>query len=126
MPEVSPRSVLQVHFHLVILEQEKTTKGATDDEKRRGVSPSMKKQIKQQAILHQFRSLANQPREQAYYALEVLERERGKQVASEALASLINAPVPEGHPLLRQLYAYYDDAGVKRDAGGDLRIALIS
>ena len=26
---------------------------------------------------------------------------------------------------MRQLYAYYDDAGVKRDAGGDLRIALI-
>ena len=55
-------SVLQVHFHLVILEQEKTKKGATNDEKRRGVSPSMKKQTKQQAILHQLRSLANQPR----------------------------------------------------------------
>jgi hypothetical protein len=85
----------------------------------------MKKQTKQQAILHQLRSLANQPREQAHYALEVLERERGKQVASEALATLTNAPVQQGRPLLRQLYEYYDDAGVKRDAGGDLRIAIV-
>src|SRR6266567_1781001 len=85
----------------------------------------MKKQTKQQAILHQLRSLANQPREQAHYALEVLGRERGKQVASEALAALTNTPVPEGRPLLRRLYAYYDDAGVKRDAGGDLRIAIV-
>ncbi len=85
----------------------------------------MKKQTKQQAILHQLRSLVNQPAEQAHYALEVLERERGTQVASEALTALINAPVPEGRPLLRRLYAYYDDAGVKRDAGGDLRIAII-
>jgi len=116
---------LQVNFHLVILEQEKTRKGATDDEKRRSISTSMKKQTKQQAILHQLRSLANQPREQAHYALEVLGRERGKQVTSEALAALTNTPVPEGRPLLRRLYAYYDDAGVKRDPGGDLRIALV-
>src|SRR6266567_2254147 len=85
----------------------------------------MKKQTKQQAILHQLRSLANQPGEQAHYALEVLERERGTQVASEALAVLTNAPVQQGRPLLRRLYEYYDDAGVKRDAGGDLRIALV-
>jgi hypothetical protein len=85
----------------------------------------MKKQTKQQAILHQLRSLAHQPREQAHYALSVLERERSKQVASEALAVLTNTPVPEGRALLRRLYEYYDDAGVKRDAGGDLRIALV-
>jgi hypothetical protein len=85
----------------------------------------MKKQTKQQAILHRLRSLANQPREQVHYALEVLERERSQLVASEALAVLTNAPVPEGRPLLRELYKYYDDAGVKRDAGGDLRIAIV-
>jgi hypothetical protein len=104
---------------------EKIRKGVTNDEKRRGVLPSMNKQTKQQAILHQLRSLANQPREQAHYALDVLERERGKQVASQALAVLTNAPVPEGRSLLRRLYEYYDEAGVKRDAGGDLRIAII-
>jgi hypothetical protein len=86
---------------------------------------SMKKQTKQEAILHQLRSLANQLREQAHYALEVLERERGTQIASEALATLTNTPVQQGRPLLRQLYEYYDDAGVKRDPGGDLRIALV-
>ncbi|QBD75632.1 hypothetical protein EPA93_06280 [Ktedonosporobacter rubrisoli] len=85
----------------------------------------MKKQTKQQAILHQLRSLADQPREQAHYALEVLERERGQQVASAALAVLTDIPLPAGRPLLRQLYEHYAEAGVKRDAGGALRIALI-
>lgn len=86
----------------------------------------MKKQTKQQQdILHQLRSLAHQPGAQAHYALSLLERERGKQIAAEALAALTNAPVPEGRPLLRRLYEYYDDAGVKRDAGGDLRIAIL-
>jgi hypothetical protein len=85
----------------------------------------MSKQTKQQAILHQLRSLVNQPVEQAHYALEVLERERGKLVASEALAVLTRTPVSEGRSLLQRLYAYYDDDGVKRDAGGDLRIAII-
>lgn len=116
---------LHVSFSLVLLEEEKRRKRASDDEKRRGVSPSMKKQPKQQAILHQIRSLAKQPREQADYALEILERERGKQVVSEALAVLTSAPVSEGRPLLRQLYDYYDDAGVKCDAGGELRTALV-
>jgi len=85
----------------------------------------MNRQIKQQATLHHLRSLANQPDEQARYALEVLERERGKQVASEALTALTTSPVPQGRPLLLRLYAYYDEGGVKRDAGGDLRIALL-
>lgn len=85
----------------------------------------MNGQTKQQATLQQLRSLANQPDEQARYALKVLERERSKQVASEALAALTNSPVPEGRPLLLRLYEYYDEAGVKRDAGGDLRIALL-
>lgn len=85
----------------------------------------MKKQTKQQATLDRLRHLADQPDEQARYALEALKQERGKQVASEALAALTRMPVLEGRPLLRQLYFYYDEAGVKRDAGGDLRIALI-
>jgi len=85
----------------------------------------MKKQTKQQAILQHLRNLENQPREQAGYALEVLEQERSTQVVSKALAILTNTPIQQGRPLLRQLYAYYDEAGVKRDAGGDLRIAIV-
>src|SRR5215469_14617986 len=85
----------------------------------------MSRQSKQQAALHHLRSLANQPDEQAHYALEVLERERGTQLVSEALAALTHSPVREGRPLLLRLYAYYDEAGVKRDAGGALRVAML-
>ncbi len=85
----------------------------------------MSRQTKQQAALQHLRSLANQPHKQAGYALEILERERGTQVASEALAALTQSPVPQGRPLLLRLHAYYDEAGVKRDAGGDLRIAIL-
>lgn len=86
----------------------------------------MSRQTKQQAALHHLGRLAKQPHEQARYALEVLERERGTQVVSEALAALSNSPVSEGRSLLLRLYAYYDEAGVKRDAGGNLRIAILS
>jgi hypothetical protein len=85
----------------------------------------MNRQTKQQATVQHLRSLANQPDEQAHYALEVLEQERGKQVVSEALAAITNSPLTQGHPLLLRLYTYYDEAGVKRDAGGDLRIAIL-
>ena len=49
----------------------------------------MSKQTKQQESLHHLRGLAHQPDEQVHYAPEILERERGKQVVSEALAVLI-------------------------------------
>lgn len=86
----------------------------------------MNKQTKQQAaVLQQLRSLANQPDEQTCYALELLERERGKKVVSEALAVITNSPTTEARPILLRLYDYYDEAGVKRDAGGDLRTAIL-
>jgi hypothetical protein len=85
----------------------------------------MSKQSKQQEILHHLRALRQQPDEQARYALEILERERGKQVVSEALAVLTQTPILQARPILLQLYASYDEAGVKRDAGGDLRMALL-
>jgi hypothetical protein len=85
----------------------------------------MSRQTKRQAALQDLRSLADQPDEQARYALELLERERGTRVVSEALAALTQSPVPEGRPLLLRLYKYYDEAGVKRDAGGDLRMAIL-
>src|SRR5947209_8701006 len=86
----------------------------------------MNRQTKQQAAaLQQLHSLANQPDEQTRYALKLLERERGKQVVSEALAAITNTSVAEARPILLRLYDYYDEAGVKRDAGGDLRIAIL-
>jgi hypothetical protein len=83
------------------------------------------KQTKQQEMLHHFRSLTHQPDEQVRYALEILEREHGKQVVSEALAVVTHTPAAQARPILLRLYAYYDEAGVKRDAGGDLRTALL-
>lgn len=69
--------------------------------------------------------MIHQPDEQVRYALEILERERSKQVVSEVLAVLTQTPVPQARPIFLRLYAYYDEAGVKRDAGGDLRTALL-
>jgi len=86
----------------------------------------MSRQTKRQAALQHLRSLANQPEEQARYALELLERERGTQAVSEALAALTHSPVREVRPLLLRLYDYYDEAGVKRDAGGDLHVAILA
>ena len=85
----------------------------------------MNKQEKQRAILQKLRSLADQPGEQVRYALELLQRERGDQIVSSALEIITAAPTPEAHPLLLQLYDYYDANGVKRDPGGTLRSALI-
>lgn len=85
----------------------------------------MARKTKQQATLQHLRSLINQPDEQARYALGLLEREHGTQVVSEALAALTQSPVCEGRPLLLRLYDYYDEAGVKRDVGGDLRVAIL-
>jgi hypothetical protein len=85
----------------------------------------MNRRTKPQAILQRLRSLANQPSEQTSYALEVLERECGKQITLEALAVITNSPVAEARPILLRLYDSYDEAGVKRDAGGDLRIAIL-
>jgi hypothetical protein len=83
------------------------------------------KQTKQQEMLRHLRSLVHQPDEQVRYALEILERERGKQVVSAALNVLTPRSIPQARPILLRLYAYYDEAGVKRDAGGDLRTALL-
>ncbi len=93
--------------------------------KQRRPQPHVKKQAKQQEMLHHLRSLISQPDEQVRYALEILERERGKQVVSEALTVLTRVSIPQTRSLFLRLYAYYDEAGVKRDAGGDLRMALL-
>ena len=110
---------------LIFSNRKKASIGETGDGKKRDISTYMNKQTKQRATLQQLRSLANQPAEQARYALGLLELERGRQVASEALTVITNSPVTEGRPLLLRLYEYYDAAGVKRDAGGDLRIAIL-
>ncbi|HEY0757334.1 MAG TPA: hypothetical protein VGD98_25500 [Ktedonobacteraceae bacterium] len=86
----------------------------------------MSKQSKQQEMLHHLRSLEARPDEQVCYALEILERERGEQVVAQALAVLTSIPTVQARPSLLRLYAYYHEAGVKRDAGGGLRMALLA
>jgi hypothetical protein len=81
----------------------------------------MDKQSKQQMLLHRLVSLADQPQEQVRSALELLKQERGIQVVSAALSVLTSVAVPEARPVLLRLYAYYDEAPLKRDAGGRLR-----
>ncbi len=77
----------------------------------------MNKQTKQQALLQRLRTLTNRPDEQLLYALELLE---------SALAVVNAVAFPQARPVLLQLYAYFDAAGVKRDAGGHLRKAILA
>jgi hypothetical protein len=81
----------------------------------------MDKQSKQQMLVHRLVSLADQPQEQVRSALELLKQERGIQVVSAALSVLTSVAVPEARPVLLRLYDYYDEAPIKRDAGGRLR-----
>ncbi len=85
----------------------------------------MSKQSKQQEFLYRLHSLADQPAEQVSYALATLDHERSKQFVSAALTVLTRTPVPQARPVLLRLYTYFDEVGIKRDAGGDLRTALL-
>ncbi len=81
----------------------------------------MDEQTKHQALLHRLLSLADQPQEQIRYVLELLERVRGIQVVSIALAYVTSVALPEARPALLRLYDYYGQVPLKRDAGGRLR-----
>jgi hypothetical protein len=82
----------------------KTILGEPDGkDKEGGTSLDVNKHIKQQEMLHHLRSLVHQPNEQARYALEVLERERGRQVLSEALNVLTHRSIPQARPILLRL-----------------------
>ncbi len=85
----------------------------------------MDKQAKQRELIHRLMGLADQPQTQVGFALELLNRERGIQVISAALSVFTSAAVPEVRPVLLQLYDYYDEAPVKRDAGGRLRSLIL-
>src|SRR5258708_37039182 len=72
-------------------------------------------------LLRRVVSLADHTQEQVRSALELLKQERSIQVVSAALSVLTSVAVPEARPVLLRLYAYYDEAPIKRDAGGRLR-----
>jgi hypothetical protein len=87
----------------------------------------MSKPTKVPAAVERLRALAEQPDEQARLALALLERERGIQVVSAALAVVLAVPPrPAARPILLRLYDHYDADGVKRDPGCDLRVAILT
>jgi hypothetical protein len=80
---------------------------------------------KQLAKLRKLKDLADSPKEQAACALELLEKERDRQVLGEALAVLKEVPTLEARPVLVDRYQYYAADGPKRDAGATLRSAIL-
>jgi hypothetical protein len=63
--------------------------------------------------------------EQATYALELLKTTRNKQVVEEAVQALTENPLYAARDTLIQEYHYYDGDGIKRDAGAQIRAAII-
>jgi hypothetical protein len=74
-----------------------------------------------------LKSLANQPEEQAQYALQLLEKERNVLLVEAALNVLEQNPTSTTamRPVLMALYDYYSADGPKRDAGATLRATII-
>jgi len=83
----------------------------------------MDKQAKQRAILQKLKNLPSD--ERVSYALELLDKERGIQIVSAALAILTPTAPLDARPILLRLYDYYDAAGIKRDPGSPLRSAIL-
>jgi hypothetical protein len=80
---------------------------------------------KQRAKLQKLESLAENPKEQVSYALSLLQSERDRQVLAAALVVLKELPEQTSRPVLLERYQYYADNGPKRDAGADLRAAIL-
>jgi hypothetical protein len=81
---------------------------------------------RQPAAVTRLQGLAGEPDVQVAYALELLERERGIQVVTAALAVVTAHARPSVRPVLLDLYEYYDAAGVKRDPGCQLREGILA
>lgn len=85
----------------------------------------MRDTSKQFARLHKLESLADNPKEQAAFALELVQSERDRQILGAALAVLVEMPDFATRPVLLERYQYYAADGPRRDAGADLRTALL-
>ncbi|MEI6046451.1 MAG: hypothetical protein WCS37_19035 [Chloroflexota bacterium] len=85
----------------------------------------MRDNSKQRAKLEKLKSLAENPKEQVSYALNLLQNERDRQVLTAALVVLKELPEQAARPILLERYHYYADEGSKRDAGAELRVAIL-
>ena len=75
--------------------------------------------------LDRFRALRNDPATTRDFALGVIESESNPELLAAALRALGENVRPEDGPVLRDLYRHFAESGRKRDAGGQLRAAVL-
>ncbi len=75
--------------------------------------------------LNRLASLVRSPDEQADYAASLLDKERNVEVVLAALAVLAAREDFRFRPVLLRKYEYCDHNGVRRDPGGNVRIAIL-
>ncbi len=85
----------------------------------------MADKAKPQPKLEKLKALADDPTEQAAYALTLLESEKSRQVVEAALAILEENVPASAWSVLSNLYQYYNQDGTKRDAGLFLRLTIL-
>jgi hypothetical protein len=81
--------------------------------------------IKPVEKLRKLENLADLPKEQFAYALQLLQTEKDREVLAAALAVLKELPNLAARPVLLERYQYYAEDGPKRDAGTYLRTAVL-
>jgi len=72
-----------------------------------------------------LRALRASPAQLHDFALEVLAEEGSPELVKLALGSLGDQIRPGDGPLLRSLYADFDEDGARRDPGGDVRVEVL-
>lgn len=75
--------------------------------------------------VQQLRNLADQPEEQASYALMLLNPRYGYEVVLSAIQWCIRTSHEAARPALLKLYAHYDEQGEERDPAANIRGAII-
>jgi len=87
--------------------------------------PTTAKAQAQQEQLQQLRALATTPREQAAYAMALLDQRNGAETVLTALQALQRTPLPAAREPLWQLYHYYSERGQRQDPAAYLRAAIL-
>lgn len=87
--------------------------------------PTTAKAQIQQEKLQQLRALAADPREQAAYAVTLLDQRNGAETVLTALQALQRTPQATARDPLWQLYHYYSERGQRQDPAAYLRAAIV-
>jgi hypothetical protein len=75
--------------------------------------------------LQELRALASEPAAQAALAQSILATDKDVQAIRAAVEALKAHPTPAARPVLRERFEHYAADGVRRDAGGYLRAAIL-